>query len=119
MADIHPDQKCSDLLNDARVFESAAIDGAHSQNFARQGANLASRLFAVGANDDVAIYRSVMLQNFRRRIVKCGNDSDTFRRKFRCLLRGRALPDTQNASGPSADTHRQWHGRIHENLTGP
>src|SRR5207253_6136164 len=76
-----------------------------------------SSVFIIAADDHVAIHWTVLLQQIRRQIVKRRNNHNAFGHKFSSLLRGRALPHTQSTRRLPADTRRQRHGRIYNNLS--
>ncbi len=50
------------MLQDARIFQFAAIDGADAGNFSRQWTNDLDGAGVVAANDDVAIQRAVLVK---------------------------------------------------------
>src|ERR1700722_19585874 len=110
--DVQSDQERGDLLKDARVFQFAAIDCAHTRDFYSQVAGDLVGVRIIAADNYVAIDRAIGIQRLRSEILKSGYDRDAFRDKFRGLLRGGALPDAEGASGATADTCGQRHGGV-------
>src|SRR6266404_5662879 len=72
VSDIEPDQHCSDLLDNAGIFQLAAVERTHPRNFSCQLADSLSGLLIIAAHDHVAIDWAVLVQQFRRNTVKRG-----------------------------------------------
>jgi len=68
--DIEADQEGGDLLQNAGVFQLAAIDSAHAGNFCRQRSYGLSGGGVITTDNDVSVDRSVAVQNIRRGIVE-------------------------------------------------
>lgn len=91
--DVEAYQHSGDLLDDAGILKSPAIQSANSRNFARQFANALSRVFIITTDDYVTIDWTVLFEKVSGQIMKRGDHDHTFGHKLRCLLRRRSLPD--------------------------
>ena len=60
----------------------------------------------------------VAIQHFRRNVLECCDDGDTFGNQFRRLLCRRTLPHSESPTGASADARRQRNGGIDQNAAG-
>ena len=119
MPDVEADQERGDLFQDARIFQFAAVDGAHAGNLCGQRLLLfAWRLRIITADDHVAVDRTVGVQNFGGSVVKRGHDRNSLGYEFGSLLRGRALPDAESAGGAATDARRQRHGSVDHDAAG-
>ena len=86
MPDVQADQNRRDLLNDAGIFQLAAVDGADAGNLGGKFARQLRRIGIVTADNDIAVERYVSVEQISREIMKCGNDADFFRHHFGSLL---------------------------------
>ena len=107
VADVHADEQRGDLLDDAGVFEWTAIDGADAGNLCCQFAGELRGVGIVAADDDVAVERSVAVEQFSGYVVEGGDEAHSFGHEFGSLLSGGALPDAESARGASADAGRE------------
>ena len=55
VADVQADQQCGDLLDDACIFQSAAVKGADSRDFRRQFTRELRGIRIIAAHDDIAV----------------------------------------------------------------
>ena len=62
MADVQADQQGGDVLQDARILQFAAIDGADAGNSTCHRTNGLDGIRVVAANDHIAIHRAVFVQ---------------------------------------------------------
>ncbi len=115
VAEVHADEQGGDLLNDACVFEFAAVDAADAGNLCRQFAGELPSIGIVAADDDVAVQRSVGAEQFGGNVVEGGDHAHSIGHEFGGLLGGGALPDAESARGASADADSQGHGGVNEN----
>src|SRR5712692_3172275 len=116
--DVQSDQERSDLLQDARAFQFAAIDGAHARNSCGQRSHGLTGAGIIAADDYVAVHRAVRIQQFGGDILERGHDRYALGNQFHGLLRGGALPDTERASGSATDAGSQGHGSVNHNTAG-
>src|ERR1700722_9394729 len=115
VADIEADEQGGDLLDNARIFQFAAVDGADAGNFCGEIAGELSGVGIVATDNDVAVERIVSVEQFGGDVVKCGDHAHTFGDKFGGLLRRGTLPDAESARGASADTRGERHGGVDQN----
>src|ERR1700722_1954842 len=115
VAEVHADEQSGNLLDDAGVFEFAAVDTADPGNFCCQFAGKLRGVGIVTADYDVAVERRVSAEHLGGNIVECRDHTYTVRNKFCGLLGGGTLPDADGARGPSAHSDGQGYGGIDEN----
>src|SRR3954470_12408820 len=119
VSDVESDENGRDLLNNAGILKSSAVQSANSGNFARQFANPLSSVLVIAADDYVTIDWAILLEKVSGQIMKRCDHDHTFRHEFRRLLCSRALPDAESADGLAANACRQRDGGVYKDLSGP
>src|SRR5208337_2907573 len=88
VADVQSDEQGGDLLDDAGIFQSPAVQGTNTGNLGGQVAGELSRVRIVTADDDVAIERQVSPKQLCGKIVKGGDHADLLGHDLVGLLGG-------------------------------
>ena len=88
VADVQTNQQGGYGFDDAGVFEFAAVYGAGAWDFLGQVGCDSLCLVVVAADEDVAIDRSELREQFRAHVVKRSRDGHRFGNKFTSLLCG-------------------------------
>src|SRR5207344_1557415 len=109
VANVKANQERGDLLEDTRVFQFAAVDGADLGNFCRQRSYSLGGGAVIAADNDVAVDGSIAIQNLRGSFVEGGHYRNSLGHEFGGLLRRGALPDAEGAGGPATDAGRKRH----------
>ena len=91
-ANVEADQQRGDLLQDARIFQFAAVDGAHPGDFRRESSHRLQGGRVIAADDHVAVDDRIAVQDVRGRVVERRHDRNSLGYEFRGLLRRRAFP---------------------------
>src|SRR6266704_5963431 len=97
MADVQSDEQRGNLLENARVFQLAAINGTHAGNLRSKHTHGLSRIRIIAANDHIAFYGAIAIQKVSGNILESCDYSD-FGQNLSSFLRCGALPDSQRAS---------------------
>ncbi len=87
VADVKPDQEGRNLLENARVFQLAAIDRAHARKLRSQATRYFIRIWVIAADDDIAVERFISIQQLSRKVVKSSCYAHAFGYKLGSLLR--------------------------------
>src|SRR3954464_1197544 len=119
VSDVESDENGRDLLNNAGILKSSAVESAYTGNFTGQVANAFARVFVIAADDYVTIDWAILLEKVSGQIMKRCNHDHTFRHEFRRLLCRRALPDTESADGLATNACRQRNSSVDEYLSSP
>src|SRR5216683_4142272 len=107
VSDVESNQKRGDLFQDARRFQLAAVNRAYAGNLGSQSPYFVGGVGVVAADDDIAVDRSVGIQQFGGGIVERGHHRHSLGNQFGGLLRDGALPDAEGTSGAAAHAGRQ------------
>src|SRR6516162_4483146 len=102
-------------LDDAGVFQLAAVDGTHTGDLNGQIRGDLSGPVVVAADDDVAIDIVITVEHRRGKAVECGSDCNRLADDFGCLLGRRTLPYAQNSRRAAANRGSKWNGCIDQN----
>ena len=112
VANIEADQERGDLFQDARIFQFAAINGAHAGNFCRQRSYRRRGVGVVAADNDVAVNGSIAIQDLGGRVMERGHYRHSRWHEFGSLLCRGTLPDAQSAGGPAAHAGGKRHSGV-------
>ena len=117
VADIERDEQGGDLLEDASVFQMAAIEGADAGDFFREAARDLVGPIIIAADNHVGVEVGFSVKKFSGNILKSGDHRCSFQ-NFRGLLRGGALPDADCSGDASADARGERDGGVNQNRAG-
>src|SRR5260221_2804944 len=114
--DIETDQQRRDLFDDACVLQLPTINRSHASDLRREFHRNLRGIRIIAAYDDIAIdiVVDVAVEYVCRNVLECRCDRNALRNKFRRLLRCRALPHADGATGASAHTRRQRNGSVNQ-----
>src|SRR5271165_4282449 len=90
VANIEGDEQRGHGLDDARILQLAAINGAHAWNLGGQFGRDLPGTVVVAAHDDIAIHWLIALQHRCRKAVESTGYGDTLANDLGCLLSSRA-----------------------------
>ncbi len=69
-SNVEPNQQGGDLLQDARIFQLAAVDGAHAGDFRGQRSHRLQGGRVITADDHVAVDDRITIQHVRGGVVE-------------------------------------------------